>query len=238
MKAIVLTFDKNRAITEHMIARYETVWPGNPIVFHIPYQDHVGAESHNTKYVATPPDIKSTVLGLLRDIDDEEWVYWCIDDKYPINFNVEIVNRISQWITTITDTEISGILFCRCRRMLEPDYLTGLSITDDSGLVYLERQGYEQIWIHQFVRAKVIRHLFNSFPDVISYANIMDQYKDALRKPAGHRLFVSQQNHSVFGESMTDGALTQNCFESIKRNNLALPDWSSSLAVSSTMGDL
>src|SRR5947207_7291583 len=37
MKAIVLTCDRFRAITEHMIRQYETLWPDHPLVFLVPY---------------------------------------------------------------------------------------------------------------------------------------------------------------------------------------------------------
>jgi hypothetical protein len=33
MKAIVLTCDRYRALTEHMIRKYEELWPDHPFVF-------------------------------------------------------------------------------------------------------------------------------------------------------------------------------------------------------------
>jgi hypothetical protein len=38
------------------------------------------------------------------------------------------------------------------------------------GDVYLERKGWWQIWIHQIMRAKVLRHLFKHLPDHIPTA--------------------------------------------------------------------
>ena len=208
-----------------MIVRYDKVWPNNPFIFNIPCQKPNSQASSNRKYIYTPSDIKSTVLNLLLDLDDDEWVYWCIDDKYPVCFDLDRVKQIHEWIKTITDTDISGILFCRCRQMLESEYLTGATIHDNKGLVYLERKGYDQIWIHQYLRVKVIRHLFNNFPDVITGAKKMDDYKDELAKPANHRLFVTEDNYSVFGESTTKGRLTTNCYESIMESSIKLPFW-------------
>src|SRR5438874_7130139 len=84
IKAIVLTCDRYRAITQHLIVQYERLWPDHPFVFHIPYQELRGVESERIKYFTSPSDIKGTVLHLLADIDDDEWIYWCVDDKYPI----------------------------------------------------------------------------------------------------------------------------------------------------------
>lgn len=238
MKALVLTYDKYRPITDHMHARYEKLWPNNSFIFQIPYQNLKSNTAQNINNIHTPPDIKSTIFNLLKDLDDDEWVYWCIDDKYPISFNLDRINQINEWVTTLSDTEISGILFCRCRSLLRPEYLTGKTITDNKGLVFLERKGYEQIWIHQYLRVKVIRHMFSKFPDVIPYAKAMDGFKDIITKPTKHRLYVSQSNYAVFGESTKRGKLTQNCYESMKQNKSTLPNWSSSRPSSNIMGEL
>ena len=84
IKAIVLTCDRFRAITRHLILKYERLWPDHPFVFHVPYQELRGTDTDRIKYHAAPEDIKGTILHLLADIDDEEWIYWCVDDKYPI----------------------------------------------------------------------------------------------------------------------------------------------------------
>jgi hypothetical protein len=75
IKAIVLTCDRYRAITQHLIVQYERLWPDHPFVFHIPYQELGGADSERIKYLTSPADIKATILHLLANIDDEEWIY-------------------------------------------------------------------------------------------------------------------------------------------------------------------
>src|SRR6187397_1047533 len=39
IKAIVLTCDRFRAITRHLILKYERLWPDHPFIFHVPYQE-------------------------------------------------------------------------------------------------------------------------------------------------------------------------------------------------------
>src|SRR5437764_10740930 len=89
MKAIVLTCDRYRAVTEHMMLQYEKLWPDHPFNFRIPFQELGGTNTKRIEYVKTPPEIRATVLELLRNLPDEEWIYWCVDDKYPFRHVVE-----------------------------------------------------------------------------------------------------------------------------------------------------
>lgn len=209
-----------------MMMKYDQLWPEHPFRFRIPYQNAFPAVvSGNQEYVKTPENIKSTVLSLLEDLDDEEFIYWCLDDKYPIELDVERVEGIYNWIKSEEAKEVDGILFCRCRRMWDQRYLTAISKLDKSNFKYLERRGYEQIWIHQFIRVKVLRYLFESFPDEIPSAKLMDEYKRKLAKPESHRIFVCEDNYTRFGESTSRGKLTKNCHQSILESGLDLPSW-------------
>ena len=228
MKAIVLSCDRFRAVTDHMIFKYAQLWPDHPFRFRVPYQEFGPTPATAmVEYRRTPVGIKATVLALLEDLDDEELVYWCIDDKYPIKLDVGRIEAMLRWLSEEGASTISGILFCRCRKMWDRRFLTGLEIVDDLENIYLERKGYAQIWLHQFVRVKVLRYLFESFPDFIPAARAMDELKKRVRKPPSHRVFVSSQNAAVFGESTSHGILTQNCHRSILENGMALPAWGS-----------
>jgi len=226
MKAIVLTFDRHRAITQHLIRQYERIWPNHPFRFRIPYQQLRGPDSKRVEYIESPPEITSTVLRLIEDIEDEEWIYWCSDDKYPIHFIVEKVNELFHYIITTT-SEISGLLFCRTRVTLDQPELSLLprqGVTP-AGDVLLERKGWYQIWIHQFLKAKVLRSLFSQLPLAIPSAKALDALKDQIPKPDEYHLFVTEQNFAVFGESTKRGVITRNCLESIRRTDIELPEW-------------
>jgi hypothetical protein len=225
MKAIVLTCDRFRAMTEHMILQYERLWPNHPFVFRIPYQSSVGHESSRTEYVSTPDNIRSTVLELLRDLDDEEWIYWCVDDKYPIQL---VTDKIEQLVSDAVESpDMSGLLFCRCRVTLTDPKLTlypGITV-GRSGEVLLERKAWFQIWLHQLLKVKVLRYLFTQLPEDIPDAKAMDELKNNIPKLREHRLFVTEKNFAVFGESTRRGAITQNCYESITAAGIELPEW-------------
>lgn len=227
IKAIVLTCDKYRAITDHMIFCYNKIWPNHPFCFQVPYQNLSPTLNMDTvQYVKSPSDIKGTVLTLLEGLDDEEIVYWCIDDKYPIKLDLQKIEAIHQWLFDRHEKQsISGLLFCRCRSMLKRKNLSGEKLTDDQGNVFLGRVDYKQIWIHQYLKVKVIRHLFNSFPDEIHVPKEMDHLKKQVEKPLSHRLFVTKENFAVFGESTSRGVLTKNCYKSMVKEKLSIPSW-------------
>jgi len=225
IRAIVLTCDRYRAVTEHMIFQYDRLWPDHPFVFHVPYQELGGVDTEQVKYFPTPSDIKGTVLRLLTQIDEEEWIYWCVDDKYPIQL---VTDKIGSLIShAMRSPGVDGLLFCRCRATLNNPKLTLYSrkVKNSFGDVYLERKAWFQIWIHQILRAKVLRHLFTHLPDDIPSAKVMDELKNDVPKLPEHRLFVTKQNFAVFGESTSRGAITQNCYESMVAAGIEIPEW-------------
>ena len=114
-----------------------------------------------------------------------------------------------------------------CRDVTAPVRLKGIRVerSRQFGDVYLERKGWWQIWIHQIMRAKVLRHLFKHLPDHIPSAKAMDDLKDDVPKLPEHRLFVTEKNYAVFGESTRRGMITQNCYESIVESGIELPEW-------------
>jgi len=210
-----------------MIHTYGKLWPDNPFSFRIPHQKLAGKNEHNREYISCPADIKGSILRLLSDLDDDEWVYWCIDDKYPDQLDVPGIRRVMEWMRTVDDTSVSGVLCCRPQKLMKQKHLTEEVIQLPGGINLLGRKNYKCIWIHQFLRVKVLKHLFESFPNVISDAKTMDHLKDQVEKPADHRLFVTDHSLAVYGESASRGVLTQNCYQSLLDNDMPLPEWHS-----------
>jgi len=94
----------------------------------------------------------------------------------------------------------------------------------DKNEAFRERQDYSQIWLHQFLRAKVLKTMFRQFPRKFSSAKDMDTFIKSLELPDNQKLYVSEANHVVFGESTTRGKITQNCAESIRKKGWRFPD--------------
>jgi len=220
--AIVLTCDRYHPFATHMIRRYEEVWPSHPFIFHVPYQQWP-LEGVRIMTRRTPPAIRATALALLEEFDDETWVYWCIDDKYPIQLVQRPVARLAEAVLSDRLPGVDGVLFCRCRKLLLPQHLLEERRDGPGGVVLLRRRDYSQIWIHQFLWVKVLRQLFLRFPESIPQAKGMDAMKDRIALPADHRLYVVETNLAVFGESTIHGRVTRNCASSLRALGLGAP---------------
>lgn len=225
MKAIVLTYDRHRVMTLHMIAQYARLWPDHPFVFRIPFQTEAGPNSAREEYRQAPSDIPGTVLALIEDLPDDEWIYWCADDKYPIQLRPR--NFSSAFAQVERHQDISGLLCCRCRVTLDDPALSLVPGERNlaGGEVILERKRWYQIWIHQYLRVKVLRYFFTHMPKDIPNAKVMDELKNEIAKPDDLKLYVTKNNYAVFGESTQRGQITANCFESIHATKLELPAW-------------
>jgi hypothetical protein len=230
MKAIVLSYDINRPLVEHMIATFARCWPDHPFTFRIPYQQNRDFRSclGPVEAVKTPALIKPCVLKLIEDLPDEEWVYWCIDDKFLLELNVDVANHLVHWVSAINNPFVSSLLFCRCRRMCGPPFVSKNPVAStEQGIHLLRRFDFNQIWLHQMLRVKVLRALFTGFPDRAFYAIEMDgftqQGDDAQKTPDDQLFYVTQQNFMVLGESTRGGELTRTCFNSLNNYQLPIP---------------
>jgi len=232
MKAIVLSCDRYHPFTEHMIASYQAIWPSHQFTFRIPYQQY--PQQLNDKFgsgielISTPADIKQTVLTLISDLQDDEWIYWCIDDKYLVDIDEDSASSCFEWVNKITDPSVCGVMFCRCRKLLDSANLyTKNTLSSPHGNQYIQRRNYYQIWVPQFMRIKVLRELFLGFPDRAFSAKEMDvftrQEPGMIVKPFNKtdRMYVSSHNHACFGESTVGGQVTQNCQMSMRKYGIS-----------------
>jgi hypothetical protein len=223
--AIVLTYDRNAVLTEHMIRCYEDLWPNHPFVFRIPFQhENRCYPLKNREYLRTSSDIKPTILTLIKDLDDEEWIYWNIDDRYPTKIKQHGLTNIIHNLSKVDLPDLCGIMFCRSRIMMKRERLM-TSLVSFSDFLLFERIDYFKIWMPQFLKVKVIRYMFNKFPDVIEKAIDMDALKNALTKPPHHRLFVTNEDYADFEESTIGGVLTELCYSDLLAKGFNIPDW-------------
>ena len=231
MKAIVLSCYRNRPLVEHMLLTYKKLCPGHPFTFRIPYQENrdlpVGLGP--VELVKTPLPIKQTVLSLISDLPDNDWVYWCIDDKFLIEINPQVATHLVASTKNTDDTSIAGVLFCRCRGMCGPPHVSREPVfTTNLGIKLLRRFDFNQIWLHQLLRVKVLRTLFESFPDYHFRAIEMDTFTEqgpsARKLPPGQIFYVTEQNFKVLGESTRDGRLTKTCINSLNKYDQEIPD--------------
>ena len=232
MKALVLTFDKYRPFAEHMIMCYEELWPNNPFIFRIPYQSEEVKDYFEMKFgskvemIKSPSGIVDTMFALSDDLDENDWVYWCMDDRYPIAINIEEVEKCYHFIESENGAGISGLMFCNNPRLWLPEncYWHQDRIKTNEKQTYYRRKNYTMIWNHQFLRVKVVRTFFNLFPRVMKQAKEMDYIKDNAILPDDQKLYVLDHNIAVYGESTNRGVMMKNCVESFLDKGLKIPE--------------
>lgn len=232
-----------------MMRSYQKLWPEHPFVFRVPFQEYPQklADQHSDRIelIKTPPDISNTVLTLISDLDDDEWVYWCLDDKYPVDLDTQVIIQFYNFVKNCQDESIRGVLFCRCRMLMDETNLRMATLAPGpAGLEWIERKNYYQFWIHQFMRVSVLRSLFKSFPDRNYSAKEMDtftgQEENQLVKEfdAQQKMYVSLNNYARFGESTHRGYLLDNCYHSMLDNGIEPPEEMKRISHSILMGEM
>ena len=253
MKAIVLTFDKYIKFAEHTVLAYQKKWSSHPFTFRIPYGDdqclpdfrkygnkveliqtdaakpiYSLVSESGTKQVSL---IRATVLKLLEDIPDNEWIYWCMDDRYPIRIKEKKANDICQFIQNIDDEKVIQVNFIRSStggywksdKFLKEDgdiYTPNNQVFRET--VFTETSQIKSIGMHQFFRTKALRRLFLSFPDRPFVGKELDSFTHS--KLPGEKCYVIAQNIGVYGESNSRGEITENCAASFQKLGLKLPN--------------
>lgn len=232
MKAIVLTYDKYKIFADHMIYKYQQLWPHNPFIFKIPYQHEDVRIYYETKYgnkvemVKSPSGIVDTMDTLLAEFDDNDWIYWCMDDRYLISLNLLEVEKTYNFIENNLSNDISGLMFTNAPwgRLPENQYYYKHKIKTSNNQIYLRRKGYRMIWVHQFLKVKVLRTMFDNFRVKMKMAKEMDYILFTLKLPDNQKLYSTNKNFAIFGESTSRGLITVNCYESLKQNNFEIPN--------------
>jgi hypothetical protein len=134
VKGIVLSFDPHLEIANLLVETYNRLWPDCRFQFRIPFTDRDPRSifrAQNVEFVSTLPDIRSTVESLLRGLPEREFVFWCIDDRYPIEiFEPAVLRAVRDFasgaasdidsikLTDLTVEGIEGKLERRFRRWL------------------------------------------------------------------------------------------------------------------------
>ena len=95
-----------------MVETYNQLWPDHRFQFRIPFTDRDPRaifRAQNVEFISTPPDIRSTVKSLLCDLPEHEFVFWCIDDRYPIEIFEPTVLRTVRDFASDAPSDIDSI---------------------------------------------------------------------------------------------------------------------------------
>jgi hypothetical protein len=228
LKAPVLTFDKNQTLADHMMFRFDQLWPDHPFTFLVPFQTVRGIiRSRSFEYAVSPTPIVETVLTVLEGIPDEEWIFWCMDDHFPLKLEVDWLERIIAKIMTPTFSRIHGVNFCasyKRKRYWRNTLIRRGQCVKIDGEVFVELMDYNQIWLPQFIRAGALRYFFLNMPEPTTGAKEMDALKDQIVKPSDHVLLLTGSDHAVFAESTVTGRYTTRYLKSARDLNFGIDE--------------
>lgn len=220
--AIVLTFDRNRLSTLNMLASYEDLWPTHPFRFLVPFQKtKEGSSSFNVEPVPSPPGIMDTVAALIERVGPEELVWWAIDDKFLAQVNVDRIELALE--KSFSEPHLDGLAFTELDKKrigLRPNsrYFSGPAIV--GGEKGLRKKTFHRIWLHQLVRAQVVRDFFSPIHSVSS-AKELDKYVQR-KLPDDKFLYVTRTTLLSFWESTHRGVPTRELINSLSARELQL----------------
>jgi hypothetical protein len=122
VKGIVLSFDPHLEIANLVVETYNQLWPDHRFQFRIPFTNRDPRSifrAQNVEFISTPPDIRSTLESLLCNLPEHEFVFWCIDDRYPIEiFEPAVLRAVRDFASDapgdidsikLTDLAVEGI---------------------------------------------------------------------------------------------------------------------------------
>ena len=229
MHAIVLSFDRHAAFVELLYKKYMVLWDQCPLNFRVPFNDANSNRSYNflknkdnVELIQTPGDIRSTMINLLLGVDDEEWVYWCIDDRYPLELDAESVHGVYTYIGTEPEPELNAIRLFRWR---EPITTGGLTISN-TRFYPVSPYGIYGFWHHHFVKAKILKKAFLTNDLAAKY--LIDDINFRFHHPTEwcelvENTMVPERAMIKLAEPCIDGRLTTNAIRDMKETDCDLP---------------
>lgn len=228
MKAIVLSFDNQLEIANFVVESYNYLWPGCPLTFRIPYTARNPAsifKAGNIEPIPTPRHIRAAMEGLLRDLPDEEFVFWCIDDRYPIAiYDLATIVAVQQYVEETT-CDFDAI---RITAPFNQDRHHYTFASDDEQIingVKFRRQCVNNFgfYMPQFVRAGVLRWYF-LHPSLSEHYSIRKFHRLPRETPISYRVYIAERFLIKLGEATIRGEITQGCAAQMKSLHLSLPD--------------
>lgn len=223
MPAIVLTCDEYRPFTENMVQAYEELWPSHPFVFHIPFQKNANPLTRvpgaKIKMVSSPRPIRGTILALLEPFHDDVFIYWCIDDRFPLAVAAQKLDSIfaSFLEGRVESSKVDGLAFTRARGLLGPPNLDSKSELLLDWRV-LRRRNLNGIWFPQVLRVGFLRDFYSSIPELV-VAKQYDHWKKVSVVPKN--LFVTRETLISHAESTHRGIATALALETMSRRGIS-----------------
>ena len=216
MKALILTYDHHAPITELVMRTYEEYWPEHPFEWLIPYQDFskmrqiASNNRRKIRFIPTAGPIRSTMQSLLEHTGHEEWVWWCMVDKFLKYVDASYLSHICHRLDRIPPAVV-GILTCQVDSPSEQPFAHNIK---------------HRIYMPQFLRAKILKKLFLGdevgFREGEKMLDLEERLGRSGQSIKGSR-YITKRNGLLAGETTIAGKLTEDCVRAFILHGMEVP---------------
>lgn len=233
----MLCCDKFLICVYHTIISYEHYIPDNEFTFLVPYNDIIPEYINKLKSILNERLIlikcenkfKTTMTALLKDIPDEEYIYWCSSDNYIHQILdrekfIKVKNSIEDGYNN--EYDVTAIVYNKKYNKIKKD----LSKINLNNIEYLVGPKWDNpvmnIWNHQFMKSKILKRIWTLL-DEPKHAKDLDYqlmdlkhniYKDTIFKKCKN--IYLDENIIRLGENTSRGLMTLNAYNNYKKFNL------------------
>jgi hypothetical protein len=232
MRAILLGYDKHFGFIELTYKAYMALWATCPFKFRIPVNDRSNpdfeffTDKPNVELIDSPTAFKATARALLDGVDDDDWVYWCVCDRYPSELNVQSISTIYQHITSGRADSYNAIRLVNLHEQVVPHPVH----IDD--LTFFPKVGYMAgFWHHQFLRTKVLRVnlLHSALRENYHVSELNQRFPMIKDRPDGtisvfERTLIPEKPIMRISEPCIKGRITVNGLADLQKYGCKIPD--------------
>ncbi|MDP2597668.1 hypothetical protein [Alteromonas stellipolaris] len=226
IKALVLTYDKQIGLAQLLIKKYVSLGLGRYFTFIVPVnslESRFKIDGAEIEFVLSESDILSTMESLLNQVEDNEWIYWAIDDRYPMEVECTQFKVIFDALNTDMFRGINGVKLLPWREPLAAHKFSYKFINLQSQ----EPKSMFGFWHHHFLRSKVLKAMFLSENKhrENNIRLINNLYRDEDYLPFLEAVYVVDSPIIELAEPLFNGKLTLNGYRDLKTFNCELPDY-------------
>ena len=185
--------------------------------------------------MARGPAGHASVLALLDGLPGEEWVYWCIDDRFPTRVDGDVLSAIVAGLDAADGADEVKLLHWKERLTGERATVGGTPFT-----VQATGSRHRGFWHHHFVRTATLRRVFGR-DELSQSTTIADVLRPLSPERRGRRwerrravteagLFearalVPHRAIVELGEPLRGGRLTSNGLAELRRRGCEVPPY-------------
>lgn len=241
MKAIFLTYDKHRPFAKHCLMTHEKSGAFDSIQYLVPWNEDYPydliSEFGKEKIIPikTPSPIKKTIETLLENVEDDEWVYWLINDNYIDKvINVDKVLLAIDWVENHSKPSDYSLQLFMGPYNIEHgivnhrDFVQYENEKDTIRLYKKSKITYQ--WRSQFCRAKVIKTMFSCLDEPKEIKDMDYQLLTPVARPFWNLanegdFYAIMPSIVLLAEQINKSKMTKNCADSFIELGLEIPDF-------------